>query len=69
MLRKTDCVMSPVADLAAAYYERWGRLAGRDICLKRDVAWRVEARLGNGDAPVWSDGYPTEARPEQQYSP
>ena len=39
----------------------WGRLARRDIWLKLDVTWRVEARQGDGDAKIWSRDYPTEA--------
>jgi hypothetical protein len=40
---------------------RWGRLARRDIWLKQKHVWRVEARTGDGDAHVWTHGYPTEA--------
>jgi hypothetical protein len=39
---------------------RWGRLARRDIWLKLDVTWRVEARKGDGDAGVWSRDYSSE---------
>src|SRR5262245_7776770 len=39
---------------------RWGRLARRDIWLKHDQVWRVEARKGDGDAKIWSHDYPTE---------
>ena len=40
---------------------RWGRLARRDVWLKKDISWRVEARQGDGDAQIWSHDYPTEA--------
>jgi hypothetical protein len=40
---------------------KWGQLARRDIWLKRDQVWRVEARQGDGDSRVWSHEYPTEA--------
>jgi hypothetical protein len=40
---------------------RWGRLARRDIWLKHDRTWRVEARQGDGDSRLWSRDYPTEA--------
>ena len=40
---------------------RWGRLARRDIWLKSDIAWRVEARQGDGDSKIWSHEYATEA--------
>jgi hypothetical protein len=40
---------------------RWGRLTRRDIWLKLDQTWRVEARTGDGDAKVWSHDYATEA--------
>jgi hypothetical protein len=39
---------------------RWGRLARRDIWLKLDVTWRVEARKGDGDSGVWSHDYSSE---------
>lgn len=35
---------------------RWGRLARRDVWLKRDTAtgqWWAEARQGDGDSKVW----------------
>jgi hypothetical protein len=37
-----------------------GRLARRDIWLKHEHLWRVEARTGDGDAEVWTHDYPTE---------
>jgi hypothetical protein len=39
---------------------RWGKLARRDIWLKLDVTWRVEARKGDGDSGVWSHEYNSE---------
>jgi hypothetical protein len=41
--------------------KRWGRLARRDIWLKRDTTWRVEARQGDGHSHVWTHDYPSEA--------
>jgi hypothetical protein len=32
----------------------------RDIWLKQDLVWRVEAREGDGHAKVWTHEYPTE---------
>lgn len=32
---------------------RFGRIARRDVWLERDVRWRVRARQGDGDSPVW----------------
>jgi hypothetical protein len=40
---------------------RWGKLARRDIWLKLDQTWRVEARQGDGDSKVWTHQYRTEA--------
>jgi hypothetical protein len=37
-----------------------GRAARRDIWLKRERVWRVEARQGDGHSHVWSHDYPTE---------
>jgi hypothetical protein len=31
---------------------RWGRLARRDIWLKRSTTWRLEARQGDGDSDI-----------------
>jgi hypothetical protein len=40
---------------------RYGRLARRDLWLKRDAeAWRVEARAGDSDSPTWGRDYPDE---------
>ena len=36
-------------------------MARRDIWLKRDTIWRVEARQGDGDSDLWTHDYPTEA--------
>jgi hypothetical protein len=36
------------------------RAARRDIWLKRDHVWRVEARAGDGHAHIWAHDYPTE---------
>jgi hypothetical protein len=46
-------------------YGRWwngelSRNTRRDIWLKRDHVWRVEARQGDGHAHVWTYDYPTE---------
>jgi hypothetical protein len=49
-----------VETLAHWWNKRWGRIARRDIWLRRETIWRVEARQGDGDARVWSRVYPTE---------
>jgi hypothetical protein len=36
------------------------RASRRDIWLKHDHVWRVEAREGDGHARVWTHDYPTE---------
>lgn len=42
--------------------QKWGRLARRDVWLRRDgEEWVVQARQGDGDSRVWSRAYEVEA--------
>jgi hypothetical protein len=40
---------------------KWGKLARRDIWLRLEQTWRVEARRGDGDSKIWSREYASEA--------